>query len=321
MKYFPVYLHVENKRVVICGGGELAHRKAIILARTVAELVILAEEINSDIQDMVDSGQAQHVKHPEPELFENAAIVLVGTGDREQDVELRNLAKSAGALVNVVDRPELSDTIFPSIIDRSPLVIAVGTEGASPILARRVRARIDVQLPPDLGKTARRSGAMRGHVKRAFNFFERRQFWEWALKKDLMTDDSVTDDEAAERLIAEYKTLDAHKSDTVISVISAPHGLYDLLTLRAVQRLQDADAIIYDEDVDYDYIDLARRDAEFAAISTLAATHDRLAEVFKESNGMRRTVYLTTQDADAVIAQARDIVSEQDLKLVISDLS
>ena len=130
MKNFPMFLRMDGRRVVLCGGGEEIARKARLVLRTEARLVIMAAELDSELRGLVNSGRADHHAELRADSFDNAALVFVATGDDAQDANLAEIARKSGAIVNVIDRPDLCDAFTPSIVDRDPLVVAIGTEGA-----------------------------------------------------------------------------------------------------------------------------------------------------------------------------------------------
>ena len=137
MKNFPMFLRMDGRRVVLCGGGEEIARKARLVLRTEARLTIIAPELDSELRGLVAAGRAAHQTAPGADSFDNAALVFIATGDAERDADLAARARAAGAVVNVIDRPDLCDAFTPSIVDRDPLVVAIGTVHITCLPARR----------------------------------------------------------------------------------------------------------------------------------------------------------------------------------------
>ena len=264
MRHFPLFIALEGARVLLVGGGEQVAQKARLLGRTRARLEIMATELTPELESLVASGRAMHAATAlDPAAFAGAKLVFVATGCAALDAAAADLARRAGAIVNVVDRPALGDAIMPAIVDRDPVVVAIGTEGTAPVLARRVKTLLETALEPGLGRFATLAGALRGHVAAHIAPAERRRFWEWAC-------------DLPRRLFAEGREAEAfHAIDLALAAGAAPGstegrislvetgaGAADLLTLRAVERLQGADLILHCAGCPQAILDLARRDAE-----------------------------------------------------------
>ncbi|MDE3028788.1 MAG: uroporphyrinogen-III C-methyltransferase [Paracoccaceae bacterium] len=265
MKTFPMFLQMSGRRVVIVGGGELAVQKARLMLKTEARLIVLAEGLDDALAGLVAAGRVEHRGGPvTADEFTGAALVFVATGCPGADAAAHTLAKAAGVLVNVVDRPDLCDAVTPSIVDRDPVVVAIGTEGTAPVLARQIKTRIEAMLEPRLGDLAALAGRLRGAVAAQVPQERRRAFWRWVFADaPRRLHASGAEREAARVIKSAIEAAEA--PDTVsglISLVGAGPGARDLLTLRAVQRLQEADVIFYDRLVDPEVLELARRDAE-----------------------------------------------------------
>lgn len=263
MKTFPMFLQMAGRRVVIVGGGEQAAQKARLMLKTEAELVLVAHDLDPELAALVTGGRATQTHILSVDVFRGAALVFVATGCVGLDYAAHALAKEAGAVVNVVDRPALCDAITPSIVDRDPLVVAISTEGAAPVLARQIRARMETLLEPGLGELAALAGRLRAEVNHRIPQRERRFFWDWVFNgppRQAMARGAMRD---AARLIkqalASGQTGQAQGS---IALVGAGPGAADLLTLRALRLLQEADVIYYDRLVDPAVLELARRDAK-----------------------------------------------------------
>lgn len=266
MKNFPMFLKMDDRRVVIVGGGEQAAQKARLILKTEAAITLVADTLDPELADLVASGRAQHQRHLSTDVFEDAALAFIGTGCPAIDVCAHALAKSARCLVNVVDKPELCEATTPALVDRDPIVVAIGSEGTSPVLTRDIKTRLETMLPQNLGGLAALAGRLRGAVDQNVPRAKRRPLWAWVFKgapRALWT--RGAEKEAAAQIKAAIAKGEAPQDaggTGLISLVGAGPGARDLLTLRAVERLQEADVIFYDRLVDEDVLELARRDAE-----------------------------------------------------------
>lgn len=263
MKTFPMFLQMAGRHVVIVGGGEQAAQKARLMLKTEAQIVLVASELDAELAAMVAGGRAQQVSDLSVDVFRGAALVFVATGCVGLDYAAYALAKEAGALVNVVDRPALCDAVTPSIVDRDPVVVAISTEGTAPVLARQIRSRMEALLEPALGELAALAGRLRPDVSQRIARQDRRFFWNWVFNGPPRQAMARGAHREAAALIKD--TLAAGGSGAAhgaIALVGAGPGAADLLTLRALRLLQDADVIYYDRLVDPAVLELARRDAE-----------------------------------------------------------
>ena len=183
MDYLPLFLRLEGAPVAVVGGGEVAVRKVEWLRRAGARIRVIAPELHAGLAAAAASGALQHVRAAfAAEHLEGARAVVAATGDTAVNAAVAAAARVANVPVNVVDDAELSTFIFPAIIDRSPLIVAVSSSGQAPVLARRVRAQIEALLPARLGALARFLGAQRARVHRILRPHRRRAFWERLLE-------------------------------------------------------------------------------------------------------------------------------------------
>jgi uroporphyrin-III C-methyltransferase/precorrin-2 dehydrogenase/sirohydrochlorin ferrochelatase len=312
MKTFPMFLKVANRRVVIIGGGEQAAQKSRLILKTEAELVLVAPELEAELSDLVQNGRAHHVLADTPGLFDGAALVFAATGCKGADSAWHARAKAAGALVNVVDYPELCDAITPSIVDRDPVVVAIGTEGTAPILGRRLKTRIEEILHPRLGVFAALAGRLRGEVARRVPFSDRRAFWRWVFGEAPWKAFAAGREREAAGLIK--AAIQAGGSGGQGGRLTVVTGASDagLVPLGAVEALQEADMVCSDRGVPMGVLDLARRDAERVWLSA----SDRSAWEAGSISGLLATlandksvVCLTTALASSVL-QRGEILPE-----------
>jgi len=303
MKSFPMFLTLSGRRVVIAGGGEGAAQKMRLMLKTEAVIEVAAPRIDEEIAAAVASGRVAHLSGPiSPATFAGAALVFVTTGSPGADACLHALAKEAGALVNVVDRPALCDATTPSLVDRDPVVVAIGTEGTAPVLARRIKTEIEAMLDPRLGAFSALMGRLRGATARHVPPACRRAFWAWALDGPWHRFRAGAEREAASVLKDAIRAGGSGaEAGGRIDLVGAGPSARDLLTLRAVQRLQEADVIFYDRLVDPGVLELARRDAErvFAGkeVGACAWPQSRIdAAIVAEARKGRRVVRLKSGD-------------------------
>jgi uroporphyrin-III C-methyltransferase/precorrin-2 dehydrogenase/sirohydrochlorin ferrochelatase len=264
MDYLPIFIVVKDAPAIVVGGGQVAHRKVEWLLAAHARVTVIAPALGSELTELVARGAVQHsAQHFMPEQLRHAALAIAATDSGEVNAAVAQAARSARVPVNVVDSPELSSFIFPAIIDRSPVIVAVGSGGRSPVLVRRVRAQIEALLPAKLGALARFMGERRTAVKLALAPGGRRPFWEriigGAVGSQVLAGNETR---AHEAFAAELSDSGSRAQVGEVYLIGAGPGDPDLLTLRALQLLQQADVVLYDRLVSDAVLALARRDAQ-----------------------------------------------------------
>ena len=277
MKSFPMFIRTSQRKVLIIGGGEQAAQKTRLLLKTDADLVILAAELEDELQGVVNEGRAKHVAAPSPAVFKGSAMVFIGTGCPALDASMHALSKAFGVMVNVVDQPELCDMTTPAIVDRDPIVVAIGSEGTAPVLTRDIKTRLEEMLPVNIGGLAALAGRLRPSVSRHVPRAERRAFWAWVFKGGARQDwVRGAERQAAKAIKQAIAKGGAPQEDGAghIALVGAGPGSRDLLTLRAVERLQEADVVYFDRLVDPEVLELARRDAERVYVGKHVGAHD-----------------------------------------------
>jgi uroporphyrin-III C-methyltransferase/precorrin-2 dehydrogenase/sirohydrochlorin ferrochelatase len=274
MDYLPVFLDVRDRLVVVVGGGAVAARKIQLLLQAGARVRVVAPALVAELRDHVAARAIEHVSgrfeliaaRGKQDVLQGAVAVIAATNEASTNEITAEAARAAAIPVNVVDDARLSTFIVPAIVDRSPVVVAIGTAGNSPVLARYVRAKIEQLLHPRLGRLAAFAGRWRQRVRGAFGrISERRQFWERVLdgpvaERVLAGHDDLADVELR-RALKQAGSSSARAVGEVYLVGAGP-GDPDLLTLRAARLLQQADVILYDRLVSPGVLDRARRDAE-----------------------------------------------------------
>ena len=280
MQYLPIFLKLAGQSCLVVGGGEVAARKVNALLRAKGTVTVLSPELGPELTAWLADGRIAHIeKRFEPADLAGFHLVISATDRREVNETVAAAARAQGIPVNVVDCPDLCSFIFPAIVDRSPVVIAVSTGGASPVLARLVRARLEAALPAAYGRLAQLAERCRLPVKRAIpDSTRRRRFWESTLQGGLAElIFSGRDDEAQarfDRLLAAEAGQGGETADTgFVSLVGAGPGDPDLLTLRALRTLQEADVIVYDRLVSPEVMRLARTDAEKINAGKASSNH------------------------------------------------
>lgn len=276
MKTFPMFLALSGRRVVIAGGGEQAAQKTRLMLKTEADITVCAPQLEPELADLVRKGQVlQDTRRVTVQSFDRCALVFVATGCPGADAALHGVAKAAGVTVNVVDQPHLCDALTPSIVDRDPIVVAIGTEGTAPVLARQIKTKVEQMLEPRLGDLAALAGRLRGEAAMHLGPRKRRDLWRWVFSGPVRRQHA----EGAERAaVAALKTAihtGSFGADDLgsVALVGAGPGSADLITLRGVQRLQEADVIYYDRLIDPGLLELARRDAERIYVGKAPGCH------------------------------------------------
>lgn len=263
MQSFPMFIKTTGRTIVVVGSGEQAAQKCRLLLKTDADVLLLGPNPEDELAAMIRQKRIRHRDGPITKAsFEGAVLGFIATGSPASDVALHAIAKEAGLLVNVVDRPELCDMTTPSIVDRDPVVVAIGTEGNAPVLGRRIKTQIEQMLDPNLGRFAASAGRLRDMVARYVPQERRRAFWRevfngpiWQSFKRGAERDAISN--------LKKKIMGAHETQMAqVTVIDTAAGAADLVSLRAVERLQEADEIFYESPSDQAILELARRDAE-----------------------------------------------------------
>jgi siroheme synthase, N-terminal domain len=265
MDYFPVFLKLKDQACLVVGAGEIAARKIDLLARSGAKITVIATEISASVLTL----QTPHSltllqKSFVPADLGEFKLVVSATDDAAINRLVAQTATERNIPVNVVDSPELCSFIFPAIIDRSPIIAAVSSGGAAPVLARLLRAKIESVVPPAYGRLAELADKFRDKVKQHINKpAQRRIFWENILQGSVAELVFAGLAQEAEQQLE--LTLLRQKQDVNLGevyLVGAGPGAPDLLTFRALRLMQQADVVVYDHLVSPEILDLARRDSE-----------------------------------------------------------
>ncbi len=263
MERLPIFLDLRDQLCLVVGGGEVAARKCSMLRRAGAIVTIVAPALCPRLTDALGAPVLNYIARDfEADDIEGMTLVVAATDDAVVNEAASKAARAQRIPVNVVDRPELCSFVFPSIIDRSPLVVAVSSGGASPVLARLVRARLEGLLPAGLGRLATLLGGYRARIKQSIpGFVDRRRFWEDLIQGPFSEHVLSGDESSAIRLLEGRLAGDVNQTGAVYLIGAGP-GDPDLLSFRALRFMQSADVVLYDRLVSEQVLDLVRRDAE-----------------------------------------------------------
>ena len=272
MDYLPVFQNVKGRRCLVVGGGSVGARKAGVLLEAGAKVRVVAPQIEDALQAHA-AVEAVHARF-EPQHLEGMALVIAATNDRAVNQQVSELAQARNIPVNVVDDPELCSFIMPAIMDRSPLMVAFSSGGASPVLTRMMRGKLETVIPQNYSRLAGFAERFREVVKqRVTNPAKRRIFWENVLD-GVIAEKVLTGDEASAEAMLEQMLAD---EDNIVRgevyLVGAGPGDPDLLTFRALRLMQKADVVVYDALVSKPIVDMTRRDAERIYVGKRRADH------------------------------------------------
>jgi len=265
MNYLPMFFDLTRQRVLIVGGGEVALRKVSLLERTGALITVVAPEIAPEFTERAAAGKLKVVlREFSPEDLDGVRLVIVATSRRAVNRWIASLSEARNIPVNVVDDREASRFIVPAIIDRDPVLVAVSTGGTSPVLARRLRERLEALIPARIGELASWLRALREATRRKLrDTGERRRFFEAVVDGPAAQRFIEGDHQGAQRIAQQLlaTTSIAPRAAGAVTLVGAGPGDPELLTLKALRALQDADVILHDRLAPAAVLDLARRDA------------------------------------------------------------
>jgi len=277
MDYFPLFIDLKKQSCLVIGAGEVATRKIELLAKAGASISVIAPDICKNIQELADNNR--HVtllqKEFSPDDVQRQRLIISATNNSAVNKLVAQTANQHNIPVNVVDSPELCSFIVPAIIDRSPIVAAVSSGGASPVLARLLRSKLESLIPPAFGRLAQLANKYRATVKENINPpAQRRIFWENVLQGSIAElFYSGKEEEAESRLqqaISNKTTLDLQGE---VYLVGAGPGDPDLLTFRALRLMQQADVVVYDRLVSKEILALVRRDSELIYVGKQRDNH------------------------------------------------
>ena len=275
MDIFPISLKLQQQPCLIVGGGHIAYRKAVLLHKAGAVIHIIAPDIDANLLQLVEESQGQYIQalYPAQIQLNDYRLVIAATDDYAVNTQVFEDCEALKILVNSVDDPPHCRFMVPAIVDRSPLVISVASNGTSPVLSRQIRTQLETGIPHGMGKLAEFSGKWRAAVKaKISNPDERRVFWEdlyaSPLKEQVFHDNLVEADRLIEQALLEWKTPKGE-----VYLVGAGPGDPELLTLKALRLMQQADVVIYDRLVSPAIMELCRRDATKIYVGKARSNH------------------------------------------------
>ncbi|MEQ1601970.1 MAG: uroporphyrinogen-III C-methyltransferase [Methylophilaceae bacterium] len=276
METFPIFLKLKGRRCVVIGGGEVAARKVSMLLKAGATIEVIAPEFCSALSDLFTAGKIAYTHALfTPLQLDEACLVIAATNSPAINQEVSQAAQQKNIPVNVVDSPELCTFTMPSIVDRSPIVIAISSSGVAPVLARQIRSKIETMVPATYGRLAVLAAEFRDRVKQRFSVMqERRIFWEDVFQGSI-AEQVFSGQESSAR--AALQDVLAGKVQTTprgeVYLVGGGPGDPDLLTFRALRLMQQADVCVYDKLVSPEVMALVRRDAALVYVGKARDQH------------------------------------------------
>ena len=273
---FPAFFKVEGRKVAIFGNGAEAAAKARLIANTSADIHVHADAPEAELLEAVRKHDLVLHRAAFADVhLDDAVMVFAATGDAEADRAIVAAARARKIPANAVDQPDECDFFTPALVNRAPVAIAIGTEGAGPVLAQMIRARVDQMLSPSLGTLASLAASYRGAVDRLLpRGVARRIFWRRFFEADVANHVSQGDltqaRRAATRMLRGREPVPGH-----VWLVGAGPGAEDLLTLRAQRAMMEADAIVYHALVTEEIVNMGRRDAERFAVGKRKGCHSK----------------------------------------------
>lgn len=272
MNYLPIFLNLKNKLCLVVGGGDVAVRKASLLLQAGATIRVVAPQLNESFKLPPDS---EHIAERfQPFHLDGITLVIAATNDKAVNEQVSLEAKLRNIPVNVVDNPELCSFIMPAILDRSPLLVAFSTGGASPVLARLLRGKLETLIPQAYGRLAAFAERFRNTVKQRIETpSQRRIFWEDVLDGAVAEKVFSGDERTAEAMLLDLLEQPQVQKSGEVYLVGAGPGDPDLLTFRALRLMQKAEVVLYDNLVSKPILDMTRRDAQRIFVGKQRGNH------------------------------------------------
>ena len=276
MDFLPIFVKLRERPCLLVGGGEVAARKARLLLAAGARVSVVAPRLGATLARLVQDGSVAHrAQEFSDDLLTGNALVFAATDDISSNRKVHAASLARGIPVNVVDQPDLCSFIIPSIVDRTPVVIAVSTGGAAPVLARLIRAKLEMLIPTGYGRLASLAAEFRDRVKRRVTHpVQRRRFWESVLDGPIAEKVHAGQDGAARAALERaLENVDSAPPRGAVYLVGAGPGDPDLLTFRALRLMQQADVVVHDRLVSPEILALVRREAEIIYAGKERAEH------------------------------------------------
>jgi uroporphyrin-III C-methyltransferase/precorrin-2 dehydrogenase/sirohydrochlorin ferrochelatase len=275
MEYLPIFVDINKKSCLVVGAGDIAYRKINLLLKAKASVVCVAKKCGIQVRELANNNKIQYIEKPfSKEDIKDKALIIAATNKDVLNTEIAKLAKKNNILVNVVDSPDLCSFIMPSIVDRSPIVIAISSSAKAPVLARLIRAKLESTIPNAYGKLAQLVGDFREIVKNKFvNAKDRRYFWEKTLSGVVAEKVFIGKTNEAKAILKKQINDIEFSEIGEVYLIGAGPGDPDLLTFKALRLMQQADVVLYDRLVFKPILELVRRDAELIYVGKKPNNH------------------------------------------------
>jgi uroporphyrin-III C-methyltransferase/precorrin-2 dehydrogenase/sirohydrochlorin ferrochelatase len=273
--HLPIFCQLRARDCLLVGGGDVAERKARLLLVAGARLTVNAFDFVPQFHVWAENGMLTLVEGEfNARLLDKSWLAIAATDDDAVNARVSAEAEQRRIFCNVVDAPKQASFIMPSIIDRSPLMVAVSSGGTSPVLARLLREKLEAILPQHLGQVAQFAGQLRGRVKKQFaNVGERRRFWEKLFVNDRLAQSLANQDQQAVTETTEQLLSEPLEKRGEVVLVGAGPGDAGLLTLKGLQQIQQADIVVYDRLVSDEIMNLVRRDADRVFVGKRAGYH------------------------------------------------
>ncbi|WP_024609117.1 siroheme synthase CysG [Pseudoalteromonas sp. TAB23] len=274
MQYLPIFTKLDNKPVLVVGGGEVALRKCRAFLKARASVTLVAPWFCDELKEHAHNNEVTLIDAYFDESHLDGKMLVIAATDRDEvNNNVFELANARNVFVNVVDDQPKCTFIFPSIVDRDPITIAISSAGTAPVLARRLREKLETLIPHHIGPLATIVGGFRDKVKKRFKHFsDRRQFWEGVFDSSVVSKVQTGDTQAAQQQLEQMLDAKAEPEGEVY-VVGAGPGDPELLTLKALQLMQQADVVVYDFLVSDEIMELVRRDADLICVGKRLGDH------------------------------------------------
>jgi uroporphyrin-III C-methyltransferase / precorrin-2 dehydrogenase / sirohydrochlorin ferrochelatase len=279
MDYLPIFLKVRDSDCLVIGGGDVALRKIHLLQRTGARITVLAPQLSEAVRALAQEGAIHHLAQPyEPALLENRQLAIAATDDRDLNRRVSEDCRARHIPVNVVDDPALCTFVTPSIVDRSPVIVAISSGGAAPVLSRLLRARLESSIPAAFGRLALLAERYRARVKQQLSEPRQRlRFWErvfgGGIAEHVLAGHEAAAEQELQATLVEASRTGSMPTRGEVYLVGGGPGDPDLLTFRALRLMQQADVVLYDRLISPRVLELVRRDAEMIDVGKQRSHH------------------------------------------------
>ncbi|WP_186171545.1 bifunctional precorrin-2 dehydrogenase/sirohydrochlorin ferrochelatase [Vibrio chagasii] len=304
MRYFPMFLDVENKPILVVGGGEVACRKVDSLLRAGANVTLVSPKVAPYLQQLVDENKLHWVQNfYSSQIISKEYLQVWATTDNPSlNHQVYNNAKKLGILVNVVDDLPYCDFITPSMINRGRIQIAISSGGASPVLVRNIREKLETVLPQNIGLLADFGASKRNSIKESYpTVDERRKFWERFLSSSFI--EQVTDREQLETYYQQALT-EGVDSEGQVTWIEFEQDV-ELLSMKALRLMQEAELVLSPKECPFEYVDLCRRDAERESYANSGELSTKLEQAKAEN--LRVCVFIPPASVEFNLLVGKDL--------------